>query len=233
MSWIYQQYKKYRNGIIFTLIFHILVFIALNISQFKIKKEYIEPEILIDFPEQLIELSQKKETESNTETQSKINSPTNRASNKATQKPKELFDEAFQKEMKEAQELVNKVSKQLSKEIPTFDDLKIPEETTKGMNPDSIMNKQYNGDSNVEYFLEKRYHLRLPIPVYLSQYEGIVTVNIIVDSNGNVVKATPITTGKQNDQILSFAKTAALRTKFNASSKPQQKGYISYHFIAQ
>lgn len=227
-------YSEHKNGIIFTLVFHIFIFLMLNIGQFRIKQEFKEPEIIIDFPfeAQAEPIVQQQETieENNYSSVQQ----TNIASNKATNNNKNILNEQLQRELEQAQDLVNRVSRQLQKEIPTIHDLKMPEETTEGLNPDSIMNKLYSGNSNVEYFLENRYHIRLPIPVYLSQYEGIITINIVVDLNGQVISAEP-TNSNLNEQLLSYAKTAALRTRFNPDNKAdkRQTGYIKYHFIAQ
>lgn len=236
MSWIGQQYQKYKNGIIFTLIFHIIIFIILNITQFKVKKEYKEAEILISFPEEMIQAEKKTNIQDERlHNQSGNQTKTNIASNKSIDRHNKIFDDAYQKELQAAQNLVKNVSKQLSKEIPTIDNLQMPEETTEQMNRDSILKKRYNGDSNVEYFLKDRFHVRLPIPVYLSQYGGQVTVNIEVDRSGNVIEANPLISNYTNDQLLSYAKTAALRTKFNPvnTGELKQKGYIKYTFVAQ
>lgn len=234
MSSLSQLYKRYKNGIIFTLLFHILVFIALNVSQFNIKQDFKETELLIDFPDVAIEQTDIPEVN---KSENSINSThnTNIASNRSLNRLNEVFDEKYQKELEEAQNLVKDVSSQLAKEIPTINDLQMPEETTEGMDPDSIINKLYSGNSNVEYFLENRFHTRLPIPVYLSQTGGVVTVNIIVDGKGNVIKAEPIVEPSINEKTLSYAKTAALRTKFNPSIdiSDKQSGYIKYTFIAQ
>jgi hypothetical protein len=235
MSKLYHFYKESRNGIIVTLLFHIVAFIILNISQFRIKQEFIETEILIEFPfEPIIEPEVKEFQETNQQPSPTIRS-TNIASNRLSQSDNKQLDENLLQELERAQELVNRVSEQLSKEVPTIKDLKMPEEITEGLDTDSLLKKLYSGDSNIEYFLENRFHTRLPIPVYLSQYGGQVKVNITVDQRGNVVSAEPIISPNLPEQILSYAKTAALRTKFNASSTAptRQSGYISYRFIAQ
>jgi len=102
-------------------------------------------------------------------------------------------------------------------------------------NPDDFKDKIYTGESNIEYFLEKRYHIKLPVPVYLAQDGGKVKVEIVVDQMGNVIKAEPVVTPTLSEQILSYAKTAALRTKFNSDTNApaEQKGYITYTFIPQ
>lgn len=227
-------YQKYKDGVIFTLAFHVIIFAILNISEFRIKKEFVEPEIIIDFTQEaVIETpEQKKEINENLSSNQQTGQ-TNVASNRAANQSNDFFDEDYQRELEQAQNLAKDVSKQLSKEIPTIDDLKMPEETTENIDPDSIMNKLYSGESNIEYFLENRYHLRLPIPVYLSHHGGVVKVNIEVDNSGKVISAEP--EGNTNRTLLSYAKTAALRTRFNAVSpgNGKQKGYIVYTFVAQ
>ena len=74
------------------------------------------------------------------------------------------------------------MNKQLSKEVKDIEEFAMPEETTEGMHPDSIKNTIYSGESNIHYFLEDRYHRRLPIPVYLAQGGGLVVVDIVVKS---------------------------------------------------
>jgi hypothetical protein len=235
MNQIKKLYTENINGIIFTLLFHIIVFITLNISQLNIRKEFVETEILIDFP-----LEDTTEKPQNSNADSKNNSSfaqqTNIGSNKAEQNysSAKRIDNEIQEEVEKAAKLVKEVSKQLSKQIPIVPDLKMPVKTTSGADNDSIKDKTYTGDSNIEYFLEKRYHISLPIPVYLTQYGGIIKVNIQVNSQGTVVKADPVADANSNELMLSYAKTAALRTKFNAISTNQlQEGYIKYRFIAQ
>jgi hypothetical protein len=58
--------------------------------------------------------------------------------------------------------------------------------------PEDIKNNLYTGESNIEYFLENRHHVKLPIPVYLSEYGGKVKVDILVDRSGKVIKAEPV-----------------------------------------
>lgn len=191
-----------------------------------------ETEIVIDFP--ITELPTIKENEQTTRDAINKGQRSNVASNRALNNAS-VTNPELERELDRARELLNDVSKQLSKEIPTADELKMPVKTSEGMDPDSLMKKQYSGESNVEYFLENRYHLQLPIPVYLSQYGGEVKMNIVVDANGRVISAEPASMSAVHEQLLSYAKTAALRTKFNplVSNNKRQNGYIIYRFIPQ
>jgi len=206
-----------------------------------------EKEIIVEFsdnlpePEEVVEEketpSQDNQIKSATSTERITNIASNRlATQNTTKSASEFFNDDYLKEVEAAQKLVKDVNNQLSKEITDLNDIKMPVETTEGMNPDSIKNKNYSGESNVVYYLENRYHLSLPIPVYLAQSGGKVVVDIIVNQQGVVIKATPRIEKKIRDEnIYLYAKAAALRTVFNADTNApsEQKGTIDYTFIQQ
>jgi hypothetical protein len=235
MTLLSRLYKKNINGIIITLIFHILVFSVLLLSHFKIREETMKQDLIIDFPiqpsEQFLPTKNEKESFANAGKSDQLR--TNIASNKTSVKQNKAFDDQYQEELDRAQKLLKEVSKQLTKEIPTIDELKMPDAPK--ANPEEIKDKIYTGESNIEYFLGNRFHLKLPIPVYLAEKGGKVKVNIIVDRLGNVISADPVVEVNLSDQVLSYAKTAALRTKFNPipTAPAQQNGYILYNFIPQ
>ncbi len=240
MSKIYNIYRKNINGVIFTLVFHVLLLVVLIASQFRIKREFVESEMIIDFGELVEEekpIVEELEEQEEQLTQESSNAPsnqtTNRASNRSKSNTDKFFDQEYYNELERAKQLAQNVSGQLSKEIPTLDNLKMPEKTQQ--ENESGEPSTFSGDSNVEYMLENRYHTKLPIPVYLAQKGGRVVVQITVDRKGNVVSATIANTDGIDDMILSYAKTAALRTKFNSDNKAPnpQKGTITYRFIKQ
>jgi len=143
---------------------------------------------------------------------------------------------AILREVEAARQLVSDVNNQLAKEPVKLEDIQMPVQTTEGMNPDSIKNVIYTGESNIVYYLENRYHIRLPIPVYLAQGGGLVVVDIAVNRQGQVIQAEPRSNPAiRDEQIYLYAKAAASRTIFNAdpSAPEPQKGTIHYTFIAQ
>jgi hypothetical protein len=232
MSRFLQFYKTNINGIIITLIFHILAVSILYLSQFQIKTIYKEPELIIDFTEFISKPAQSFQ-QNNDELSNTDRVRTNTASNKTASQQNRKADEQYDRELEEAQRLVQDVKQQLRREIPTIEHLKMPDAPK--ADPDNMKNKIYSGDSNIEYFLENRFHIKLPIPVYLAQGGGMVRVDIVVDRSGTVIKADPVIEPSLSDQLLSYAKTAAMRTKFNQSNDApaQQNGYIIYTFIPQ
>ncbi|HWS60862.1 MAG TPA: hypothetical protein VN182_08030 [Flavobacterium sp.] len=224
-----------------TLIFHILLFSFFLLAEVDMKGNVREEPLLIEFPDMpVIE----EKTEVQPENSNNVNGPstTNAASNRlsksteSTASTEKFFDNEFQKELSDAKKMVSDVNSQLAKEKISLDKIKMPVQTTEGMNPDSIKNVIFTGESNIVYYLDNRYHTSLPIPVYLTQGGGKIVVDIQVDRNGNVTKATPRNNNQVRDElIMLYAQTAAERTKFNAdpSAPAQQKGTIHYTFIAQ
>ena len=95
----------------------------------------------------------------------------------------------------------------------------------------------YQGLTTIYYSLEKRYHLRLPHPVYKCEGSGEVEVTIVVDQKGRVVQADVPEMGTTLNEICltEAARKAALESRFNSDfdAPLRQKGTITYHFIAQ
>jgi hypothetical protein len=235
MSRVYNFYKTNTNGIIITLIFHIIVFLFLYLSQLGGKNQLKETEIQIDFSQIELPKDQPQKTQESEPNKGFVTGElkTNFASNRSSSKQNKIIDEQYEKEIEEAQNLLKEVNQQLKREIPTIDNLKMPDAPK--AKPEDLKDKTYTGESNIEYYLENRYHIKLPVPVYLAQQGGKVKVIIIVDRSGDVLKAEPVIDPGLSEQVLSYAKTAALRTIFNSSDKApeDQQGYIIYNFIAQ
>jgi TonB family protein len=90
------------------------------------------------------------------------------------------------------------------------------------------------GTEGISFDLGGRGYQSLQKPNYNYQGEGRVVVEINVDRNGNVTQAIPGVKGSTtlDEYLLSVAKEAALKTKFEA--KPDapvtQKGTITYNF---
>jgi hypothetical protein len=91
------------------------------------------------------------------------------------------------------------------------------------------------GNEGISYDLAGRQAQSLLKPKYDIESEGIVVVEITVDRNGNVTKATPGVKGSTTleEYFLRVARETALTAKFDR--KPDapviQKGTITYHFI--
>jgi len=102
-------------------------------------------------------------------------------------------------------------------------------------NGNGIGNGNGNGSGGSGYSLAGRSLVgSLPKPSYNNNEEGVVVVEIVVDSNGTVISANPILKGTttQDSYLRKSAVEAAYKAKFNTATKTtnNQKGTITYHF---
>ncbi len=92
-----------------------------------------------------------------------------------------------------------------------------------------------NSGNGPSFSLAGRNALSLPKPEYPGNEEGVVVVSVTVDKYGNVTAADPGAQGSNtyNANLLSAAKKAALKARFNKDSNAPafQKGTITYRFI--
>ena len=101
---------------------------------------------------------------------------------------------------------------------------------------DDSKKKEYSGPSVLSYNLDGRKASILKIPAYRCYGSGDVTVIITVNNSGQVVGAKVLDAVSSGDQCLrNFAIRAARLSRFSASTTapPNQTGEILYRFIAQ
>jgi hypothetical protein len=239
----------YRNniyGVITTLCFHIILLILLLTLNLKYDKKYIEDAIIMDFRNEVPKLqdSEKEHQQANTSGSQQMPGSNLLASNRAVNEANKsgsrtndpFFDKAYNNEVAAAKKLASDVNKNLARKIPEIGDIRMPEENTRGKTREEVKQLNFKGKSNIHYLLENRFHVRLPIPVYLAEGGGEVIVDIVVGRDGRVLEANP----RQNTQfadptVLAYAKQAAEKTWFNedTSAPEKQKGTITYRFVAQ
>ena len=239
---IKELYRRNMYGVMGTLIFHIGLITFLWIQELNIKiKTEKEETVLLDLilPPEKIEpqVTDKAETNASKNQASRYEQSmgSNHAVNDALKKDK-FFDASYKRDIEDAERMVDNVNKQLSKKAPPTKKFAMPEVVTEGQNPDSIKNTIYSGKSNIHYFLENRFHVRLPIPVFLAKGGGLITVDIQVNRAGQVIKAEARPSSNINDPLLPiYATQAAESTVFNSDSKAPtvQRGTITYRFVAQ
>jgi TonB family protein len=100
---------------------------------------------------------------------------------------------------------------------------------------DGEESQAYKGPSIVSYYLEGRTIIHLPVPSYKCKYGGDVTVLIEVNGHGYVVNAEIDKRNSSNDECLHLAAiSAAERARFSTLQKSgNQKGNIIYRFVPQ
>ena len=247
-------YRNHIYGVITTLIFHIVVLIILLISQLEVNektrgdetilmemapevKKLSEAEKVKELQQQMESFLQQKQSSGQPQSNRAVNDAnksSSRAAALASNDP--FFDKAYNNEIAAAKQLVDNVNKTLAKKIPKIADIPMPEDNTEGKTREEVKQSNFKGKSNIHYYLENRYHARLPIPVYLAEGGGEVTVDIVVSRDGRVISANPRSNSQIEDlTMLAYAKQAAEKTWFNQdpSAPEKQKGTITYRFVAQ
>jgi len=99
------------------------------------------------------------------------------------------------------------------------------------------MEANYKGPTRIYYDLAGRNHTYLPVPIYKCEGSGKIALSIIVNQNGDVEEAKVIA-GESTTTDLCLLETAvstALISRFNpdVNSPKEQKGTLTYHFVAQ
>ncbi|HEX2969001.1 MAG TPA: hypothetical protein VHO46_07825 [Bacteroidales bacterium] len=99
------------------------------------------------------------------------------------------------------------------------------------------MASKYKGPTRIFYDLENRNHIYLPIPIYMCEGSGKVTLTISVNQNGIVeeAKVLPGESTTADQCLIETAISTALMSKFNPDVKSPkiQKGTLTYLFVAQ
>lgn len=99
------------------------------------------------------------------------------------------------------------------------------------------MAANYKGPTRIYYDLTGRHHLNLPIPIYMCEGSGKVTLTIEVNQLGEVTKAQIRTAESTATDpcLIETAEKTALESKFNPDSKSPkiQTGTLTYIFVAQ
>ena len=94
-----------------------------------------------------------------------------------------------------------------------------------------------SGGNGVSHSFSDRSLLSTPKIVDNSQDEGRVVVDIVVDRNGNIIKASPGAIGSNTNSSHLFrkAKEAALKTKFspNPNAPAEQYGKLTFVFVLE
>ncbi len=247
MENLFRLYRNNINGIIATLVIHLLVLVCLLFIQLKNNLDLPSDALFVDLVSEEVKLPNTEKEKMDAGNQSlalnggksganNSNRAVNLGDHSGRTSSDPFFDRAYAKELAEAKKLASDVNKNLAKKIPTIGDIPMPIASTEGMTREEAKRSSFKGKSNIHYLLGNRYHLQLPIPVYLAQGGGEVVVDIVVNRNGDVLSASPREPANLNDPtILAYAKQAAEKTLFNPenSAPEKERGTITYIFVAQ
>ena len=243
---IAQRIKKNQVGIYFTIIVHLLLVISLLTSKLNdVRQEKMT--IMFDFSrDEAKELEEKlllekekladevdalfrQAREGNVVRNIAVNTEDLKTSTLKDDKGinEDVYNEARRLQEKMDANRAAQASQIAKNEVPVY------------KNPEKNQPKKesYEGAVVLKWTLEGRKAMRdLPVPVYKCLVGGDVCVQIEVNQDGSVVKASVVSsTSASNECLHEAAIAAAKRSRFNASNDAPklQTGTIIYRFVAQ
>lgn len=234
-----------RAGLYLTVIFHLMVIIALLIHKIDSTIK-AETSFVLDFSKQEEIERQQELEEMKTAVSDKLDrmiavarSQQSNIRNIAVDASAPLKDdrntdaeqlykdaERLAKELREGQNAIQEDAREETVELPS-------QQNGKG---DGKNGAGYSGPSVLSYRLDGRKASHLPIPAYRCLGSGDVVVIISVDPQGRVVGAEIMDALSSSDKCLrNFAIRAARNSRFSVSTTApnRQNGEIVYRFIAQ
>ncbi len=234
--------KETKIGIYLTVIVHLvalIIILSIQISSL-IKRE---SSFVLDFSQQeQWEAEQRREqmrteiSEELDELISEIQRQTRNVAVDATQRNRMLRDDRH-KDPEEVYKEAEALQKRLDAARKELEEQEGSEVLTTNKDDKKEKNeKPYTGPAVLEYTLEGRKAVKLPIPVYKCLGGGDVTVAIQVGRSGYVKKAAILQDFSSQDKCLQeYAIHAAGLSRFTASEQapPLQPGEIVYRFIPQ
>ena len=244
---IKQFFKKNRNSILYTLIFHLLVLIVLIFARVEVMKRGHELGIKLEFEQKTVEdLLEEEEMEVPAEWLEELMRQREAASNRAVNLRAESgFDQDISTDdyvndlldqIEEARNLEDREKLEELQAILASADYEPPPE--EALEEDQ---GEFTGPTTITYeFLVEpvqRKKVELTIPVYRCQGSGIVKVEISVAPDGSVLSAGikgPIQGADRvcfADAALAAARSSRFRVEVNAPSR--QRAIITYSFMAQ
>ena len=234
--------KEDQAGLYITIIFHLVVIIALLAYQVDsaLKKEET---FVLDFSKQE-EIEQKTKEAAFKEDISRRLDELIAAARSSREPIRNIAVDAgaqLKDDRNTDAEQLYKDAERLAQELKNGQKLEDAREETVDLDTpkpkkDDSQRKEYSGPSVLSYNLDGRKASHLKIPAYRCYGEGDVTVIITVDPQGNVIGAKVMEEISSGDQCLrNFAVRAARLSKFSASTSApsRQNGEILYRFIAQ
>ncbi len=236
------------NGILGTVVFHLLIIVVFMAARLSSVPDPQEESMLIEFELDVSEEEFRALTESlmaerdnlQQENQSHQQSR-NIAVNVSEERPipdnfREMSSEQLENLDQRMNDILNDAANGIMPELeqPEFNFEQQPEIISQ---EDHNSDEPYKGPTTITYDLQGRNHLRIPVPVYKCPDGGIVEVNIDVDKQGRVIRATidGNPTGFNEICIFETAIEASMASRFEEKSDapPVQTGTITFYFQHQ
>ena len=236
--------KEHRHGVMGTVIFHLVLAIFLVCVGISRLDSQQRMEIEIDMPEP--EIVQQKQKKKEQILQQSADEEVNEMLRSLA-----VNEDAVKKNTEtQPHERVEEYIEQIQEEIDSDyggryranknkhykeDSIRVQRDKKERM-LDSLQSTVYVGKSSVSYNIKGRYKTYLPIPVYKCEFGGKIVVAVVVNRQGQVIKAEVVDAeSNKDDSLREVAVDAALKSEFNVDEKApeRQTGTITYNFVKQ
>lgn len=237
------------TAIMATIIVHLTVAVVFMSVKVSAMQREIAAEIILAMEEELPDPAMEKALElaksdqfSNATAEELVNIIKNLADKPLDIDPKE-YEEMIKEEMIKSGMLDEKnfLDDQKMAEEAGNEEIAVPDEDIK---PQVTERKEkpaekgtFRGPTRIFYDLANRHHVDLPIPIYKCEGAGQITLAIVVDRSGFVIKATPASSlsSTKDPCLTDTAIEYALKSKFNSDNGAPEKqgGYLTFVFVSQ
>jgi hypothetical protein len=233
------QEKNIVNSVLATLLIHlvfIVIFLLIQLNTIQTKKE---EQVIVEFDEEVYKMIKESMNQSNNDKNAESEGTSlsnqeirNIAVNTATKLADEISTDKYISDVKNELGIKDNTEPQ---ELVT-DNVASAETDINNTKP--VEKKQevvYRGPSVLNYALENRTKVYMPVPAFKCRGAGIITIGITVNNSGEVINAIIESTTSEEECISETALEAARDSRFNSSSSadPKQKGSITYQYLAQ
>ncbi len=237
------------TAIMATIIVHLAVAVIFMSVKVSAMKREIAAEIILAMEEEMPDPAMKKALElakseqfENATAEELVNIIKNMADKPLDIDPKE-YEDMIKEELIKSGLLNEKnfIDEQKMAEEAGREEIAIPDDEIKPQITEKKEKPQekgtFRGPTRIFYDLAGRSHVFLPIPIYKCEGAGQITLAIVVDREGNVLKAEPAS-GLSTTRDACLTETAvshALRSRFNSDQGAPEKqgGYLTFVFVSQ
>lgn len=244
-SWVYDH----RAGIMVTVIAYLILGIAIVTARIIIKPKEAQTTFYVDL-QQLEDLIQEKERLEEQIREAEMlqqmerdyyESVRNMASNEAGRLDAGLRDDRgtqaseIYEEAQAAQERLRASREAYERGVQEADNILNNRPQSRPGDSENRESVKVAGKVTVSYYLPGRQATYLPVPAYQCQGGGEITIDIVVNRNGQVTSASVSAVSSNDPCLREFALKAAQSSTFNVDGTADNRaqGTITYLFVPQ
>ena len=229
--------KEHRHGVMGTVIFHLVLAIFLVCVGISRLDSQQRMEIEIDMPEpEIVQQKQEEQKKKEQILQQSADEEVNEMLRSLAVNEDAVKKNTETQPHERVEEYIEQIQEEIDSDYGGRYRANKNKRDKKERMLDSLQSTVYVGKSSVSYNIKGRYKTYLPIPVYKCEFGGKIVVAVVVNRQGQVIKAEVVDAeSNKDDSLREVAVDAALKSEFNVDEKApeRQTGTITYNFVKQ